>query len=176
MQTLFSYEISDSEERAIFQPFVFQCSREQWRTILLTKFFTSFDGDLSADRFSIINPRASEIEIELLHFFTVTIFVNFASVWNHMFRLFYSLVFFFLMIFLIIRFKRNAACWIPFTSKYLFLLQRKIILNRSSLLKKRITILIISRVYFKNVLQHLCTFSGLVSNVINIVESHRWWH
>lgn len=117
MQTLFSYEISDSEERAIFQPFVFQCSREQWRTILLTKFFTSFDGDLSADRFSIINPRASEIEIELLHFFTVTIFVNFASVWNHMFRLFYSLVFFFLMIFLIIRFKRNAACWIPFTSK-----------------------------------------------------------
>lgn len=89
--------------------------------------------------------------------------------------LFFSF-FFFLMIFLIIRFKRNAACWIPFTSKYLFLLQRKIILNRSSLLKKRITILIISRVYFKNVLQHLCTFSGLVSNVINIVESHRWWH
>lgn len=175
MQTLFSYEISDSEERAIFQPFVFQCSREQWRTILLTKFFTSFDGDLSADRFSIINPRASEIEIELLHFFTVTIFVNFASVWNHMFHLFYSLVFFF---FFNDKFVLNVTQHVEFHSrqKYLFLLQRKIILNRSSLLKKRITILIISRVYFKNVLQHLCTFSGLVSNVINIVESHRWWH
>lgn len=76
------------------------------------------------------------------------------------------------------KFVLNVTQHVEFHSrqKYLFLLQRKIILNRSSLLKKRITILIISRVYFKNVLQHLCTFSGLVSNVINIVESHRWWH
>lgn len=75
------------------------------------------------------------------------------------------------------KFVLNVTQHVEFHSrqKYLFLLQRKIILNRSSLLKKRITILIISRVYFKNVLQHLCTFSGLVSNVINIVESHRWW-
>lgn len=89
-----------------------------------------------------------------------------------------SLLFFSFFFFFNDKFVLNVTQHVEFHSrqKYLFLLQRKIILNRSSLLKKRITILIISRVYFKNVLQHLCTFSGLVSNVINIVESHRWWH
>lgn len=88
-----------------------------------------------------------------------------------------SLLFFSFFFFFNDKFVLNVTQHVEFHSrqKYLFLLQRKIILNRSSLLKKRITILIISRVYFKNVLQHLCTFSGLVSNVINIVESHRWW-
>lgn len=89
-----------------------------------------------------------------------------------------SLLFFSFFFFFNDKFVLNVTQHVEFHSrqKYLFLLQRKIILNRSSLLKKRITILIISRVYFKNVLQHLCTFSGLVSNVINIVEFHRWWH
>lgn len=88
-----------------------------------------------------------------------------------------SLLFFSFFFFFNDKFVLNVTQHVEFHSrqKYLFLLQRKIILNRSSLLKKRITILTISRVYFKNVLQHLCTFSGLVSNVTNIVESHRWW-